>query len=305
MTATLIVGSRASKLALAQTRFIADRLSALHPAARIEIRHISTEGDRVLDRALGQFEGKGVFVTEIEHALLAGEIDLAVHSLKDLPTEPSAGLVIAAIPDREDPRDALATRDGRPLESLPAGARVGSSSLRRALQLRALRPDLVIADIRGNVDTRLRKLDEGQYDAIVLAAAGLARLGLLERVAQFFDPQAFLPAPGQGALAVQARADDEHTQALLAPLEHLPTRMAVTAERSFLQALGGGCQVPVGAYARVEGDEFALDGFLAGEDGADLRRATLRGPSAQAPVQAAALGARLAARIREPSHGRV
>jgi hydroxymethylbilane synthase len=332
---SLILGSRASALALAQTRLVVTALEALHPGVVFEIRCITTRGDQVLDRALSKVGGKGLFVKEIEEALLERDIDLAVHSLKDLPSEQPAGLLIAAVPERADPRDALVTRDGSKLADLPPGARVGTSSLRRAAQLRALRPDpsgspswrlgrrrlaraigaglggglapagqgasgrsLEILDIRGNVDTRLRKLDQGQYDAIVLAAAGLARLGLLDRVAQFFDPEVFLPAPGQGALAIEVRADDAATQALVAPLDHIPTRLAVEAERAFLRRLGAGCQVPVAAYARLDGANLTLYGMLADQDGANVVYDKVQGPASQA----VALGNRLADDLMKQKH---
>lgn len=282
MGRSVIVGSRASALALAQTRLVVATLEELHPGIAFEIQRITTRGDRVLHRPLSKVGGKGLFVRELEEVLLAGQIDLAVHSLKDLPTEQPAGLLIAAVPQRADPRDALVTRDGHRLADLPPGARVGTSSLRRMAQLRALRPDLEILDIRGNVDTRLRKLDEGRYDAIILAAAGLARLGLSERVAEFLDPETMLPAPGQGALAVEARVDDPATRALVEPLDHHPTRLAVEAERAFLRRLGGGCQVPMAAHAWLDGDSLRLRGMVADVDGSNVIYAVLRGPASRA-----------------------
>ena len=269
----LIIGSRGSQLARWQAHWIQTRLEQLGEQCRIEI--IRTTGDKITDVALSQVGaqvgGKGLFTKEIEEALLAGAIDIAVHSLKDMPTELPDGLTLAAIPEREDPRDALI---GRKLEDLPAGARVGTGSLRRAAQLRALRPDLQIEDIRGNVDTRLRKLDEGRYDAIVLASAGLRRLGLENRIAEIFDPSVMCPAVGQGALAVETRDDDGAAFQIAKRLEDSATRSAVTAERAVLASLGGGCQAPMGAHATVESRTIllhALDGFARRQAGDPAR----------------------------------
>ncbi|HYN87639.1 MAG TPA: hydroxymethylbilane synthase [Ardenticatenaceae bacterium] len=277
-----IIGTRGSPLALAQTELVIAALCALHPGATFETRRITTRGDQIQDRPLSQVGGKGLFVKEIEEALLSGAIDMAVHSLKDLPAEQPAGLVIAAYPERADPRDVLVSRDGRPLAELAAGARVGTSSLRRSVQLQALRPDIEVANIRGNVDTRLRKLDEGQYDAIVVAAAGLDRLGLHDRATEFFEPAFFLPAPGQGALAVEVRAGAAEMLALLGALDHGPTRVTVEAERAFLQRLEGGCAVPFAAHARLDGDVLTLRGMLADEDGGNMVVASTRGPASRA-----------------------
>jgi hydroxymethylbilane synthase len=240
----LIIGSRGSQLALWQARWVQSRLAELGQQSRIEI--IQTTGDKVLNVALSKVGTKGLFTKEIEEALLSGAIDLAVHSLKDMPTELPSGLTLAAIPEREDPRDAVV---GSRISDLPQGARVGTSSLRRSAQLRALRPDLQIENIRGNVDTRLRKLDEGQFDAILLASAGLRRLGLEQRIAESIEPDIMCPAVGQGALAVETREDGGHAHLICRKLDHLPTRVAVTAERAVLSTLGGGCQVPIGALA--------------------------------------------------------
>jgi hydroxymethylbilane synthase len=292
---TIIVGSRASALALAQTHLVVADLQAHFPEQTFEVRHITTHGDRVLDRALTEIGGKGVFVKEIEDALLSGAIDLAVHSCKDLPTTQPAGLIIGAIPTRADPRDVLVSRSGAALADLPVGARVGTSSHRRAAQLHALRPDLRLLDIRGNVDTRLRKLDEGQYDAIVLAAAGLARLSLLARAAEFLDPHAFLPAPGQGALALEIRADDAATQKIVQALDHSPTRITVAAERAFLLGLGGGCDLPIGAYAWLNGQMLCLRGMQATPENGQVVYLEVAGPMSD-PV---ALGQRLSVDIRQ------
>jgi hydroxymethylbilane synthase len=258
---TLRIGSRGSHLALWQANYVANRLNQLGVATTIEI--IKTTGDNLQSASLVRAGGKGLFTKEIEDALLAGQIDLAVHSLKDLPTENPPGLTIAAIPEREDPRDALL---GTPLGQLPRNARVGTSSNRRAAQLLVLRPDVEILPVRGNVDTRIRKLHEGQYDAILLAVAGLRRLGLDHEIAQIFSVQEICPPPGQGALAIQTRCGDP-AAVLCASLNHAETSAAVQCERAVLAALGGGCLLPVAAYSQVENDQlhvmagvFAIDG---------------------------------------------
>jgi hydroxymethylbilane synthase len=258
----LTIGSRGSALALWQARWIAGRLEALGQASRIEIIH--TTGDRARDVSFAKVGTKGMFTKEIEEALLTGAIDLAVHSLKDMPAELPEGLALAAIPAREDPRDALV---GCKLSELRKGARVGSSSLRRAAQLRAARPDLLVEDIRGNVDTRLRKLDEGQFDAILLASAGLNRLGWSARIAETLPAELMCPAVGQGALAVEVREGGKVPAALLASLDDPDTRAAVTAERALLGALGGGCQVPMGAFAEMRGGELSMQAVVVSPDG--------------------------------------
>jgi hydroxymethylbilane synthase len=250
----------------------------------------TTRGDRELSRPLPSIGGKGLFTAEIEAALRAGEIDLAVHSLKDLPVEESEGLVIGAVLERADFHDVLVSRHNLPLADLPPQPRIGTSSPRRAAQILAARPDAQIVPIRGNVDTRLRKAASDEYDAIVLAAAGLARLGLEEHVTQRLPLDVMLPAPGQGALAAQCRADDEAILALLRPIHHRPTWAAVTAERAFLDGLGGGCAVPVAAYAAYHEGELALRGLIATPDGKQLVRVTGRGPA----EDAVGLGHRLA-----------
>ena len=263
----LIIGSRGSQLALWQAHWIQARLETLGEESRIEI--IKTTGDKITDVALSEVGSKGLFTKEIEEALLAGEIDLAVHSLKDMPTDLPDGLTLAAIPEREDPRDALI---GRALEDLARGARVGTGSLRRAAQLRARRPDLRIEDIRGNVDTRLRKLDEGRYDAIVLAAAGLRRLGWESRITEIFNPSVMCPAVGQGALAVETRDDGGEAFDIAKRLEHAASRIAVTAERAVLAALGGGCQAPIGSHAYIDGETLIVVGAVVSPDGAQVVR---------------------------------
>ena len=272
---------------------------SLSASAPSRIVHIRTEGDRVQSRPLVEIGGKGVFVKEIEEALFAQDVDLAVHSCKDLPTEQPAGLMIGAFPARVDPRDVLVSQQGCRLAELPAGARVGTGSLRRAAQLRALRPDLVLADIRGNVDTRLRKLDEGQYDAIVLAAAGLSRLGLEGRVSEYFEPQFVLPAPGQGALALEVREADAEVRELIGALDDPATRLATGAERAFLRGLGGGCDVPIGAYAWLDGAELVLRGMLATREGRDPFYAEAREPAGGPASNPEALGEVLARTVLE------
>ncbi len=256
----LAIGTRGSALALAQARLAAEALGG-----DAELRIVRTAGD-VSTRPIAQL-GDGAFVTAIEEALRRGEVDVAVHSLKDLPTEERAELVIAAIPRREDPRDVLVTRARGGLATLPPGAVVGTSSPRRAAFVRALRPDVETRDIRGNVDTRLRKVRDGEYDATLLALAGLLRLALAFDASEILDPRDCLPAPGQGALALQCRADDGETRARLQRLDHAETRSAVTAERALLRALGASCVLPLGALGRIEGRELVLDGALALPDG--------------------------------------
>ena len=289
----LVIGSRGSQLALWQARYIAAHLDALGVKTRIEV--IKTTGDKITDVALarvGKISGlKGVFTKEIEEALLEGSIDLAVHSLKDLPTELPEGLTVGIVPEREDPRDALV---GKTLDELQPGDRIGTGSLRRAAQIRRLKPGVETLDIRGNVDTRLRKLDEGQYDAIILACSGLKRLGLEERIAQALDPELMAPAIGQGALGIEVRIGDGVTLEALSTLNHVPTHQAVEAERSLLDAFGGGCQVPLGGHARVDGDDLVLSAAVFSQDGATLIRDQDTGPMTEAKE----LGRRLAASLK-------
>ena len=287
---TLVIASRGSQLALWQARWVERQLTAAGFACRIEI--VKTTGDKITDVPLAKVGTKGLFTKEIEEALLDGRADLAVHSLKDLPTELPAGLVLAAVPEREDPRDAVV---GRPLADLPAGARVGTSSLRRAAQLRRLRPDLTVESVRGNLDTRLRKLDAGQYDAILLAAAGLSRLGWGARIAEILPPEVMCPAVGQGALALETRAASPGFDACAA-LDHPATHAAVTAERALLAALGGGCQVPIGAHATVDGARLHLTAVVASPDGAESVRGECEGPLSEADSIGRRLGADLLTR---------
>jgi hydroxymethylbilane synthase len=291
----LVIASRGSQLALWQAHWVEGQLQALGHEVRIEI--IKTTGDKITDVPLAKVGTKGLFTKEIEEALLDGRADLAVHSLKDLPTELPEGLVLAAVPEREDPRDAVA---GKRLDDLPQGARVGTSSLRRAAQLRKLRPDLVVESVRGNVDTRLRKLDEGRYDAILLAAAGLNRLGWGDRIAEILDPARMCPAVGQGALAIETRASGAGFDAVH-PLNHAATHAAVAAERGVLGALGGGCQVPIGAHALVAGDRVRVYAIVASPDGSEI----VRGESEGSVAEADAIGRALALDLLERGGRRI
>lgn len=286
----LVIASRGSQLALWQARWVEGQLTARGHQCRIEI--IKTTGDKITDVPLAKVGTKGLFTKEIEEALLDGRADLAVHSLKDLPTELPAGLVIAAVPEREDPRDAVV---GKRLDELPRGARVGTSSLRRSAQLRKLRPDLVIESVRGNVDTRLRKLDEGQYDSILLAAAGLKRLGWGARIAEILPADAMCSAVGQGALAIETRAAGPGFDAVRV-LDHPATHAAVAAERGVLASLGGGCQVPIGAHATVTGGRVRLLGVVASPDGTELVRAESEGAVEDAEALGRSLGEELLAK---------
>ncbi len=274
----LVIGSRGSQLALWQAKHVGAQLQAVHPDLSIRIEIIKTSGDRLQDIALATIGGKGVFVKEIEEALLAGHIDLAVHSLKDVPTELPQGLVLSAILPRENPRDALVCRTKlATLADFPTQGRVGTGSLRRAVQLRHLIPGVTVEPIRGNVDTRLRKLREQDLDGIVLAMAGLKRLGFSKRVDYLFSIDELTPAIGQGALALESRREDQVTNSLLQALEHPPTRMCVEAERAFLSALGGGCQVPLGAYAQLQNGRAEFSAFVASPVDSRIVRKTLHG----------------------------
>lgn len=289
----LIIGTRGSALARWQAEFVMATLQKIAPELAIELHIIKTAGDKDQVRPLAAFGGLGVFTKEIEHALLTGEIDLAVHSLKDLPTTESDELTIAAIPEREDARDVIVSRHGIGLKQLPHGARIGTSSARRTAQVRAFRPDAEIIPLRGNVDTRLGKAASEAYDAIVIAAAGLLRLGRAGEIAEYLAVDDFLPDPGQGALAVQIRADDRELAVLLTALDHAPTRAAVTAERAFLQALGGGCRTPIGAYAELDAGGLRVRGMVAALDGSRIIHGEMRGDASEAE----ALGAGLAQQL--------
>jgi hydroxymethylbilane synthase len=268
------IGTRGSLLARWQAEHVKGRLEALGHEVSLVV--ITTTGDRLLDRRLESVGGKGAFLKEIEEAMLAGEVDLAVHSLKDVPTVLPEGLGLVAMLERADPRDALVSA-GPSLEELPRGARVGTTSLRRQAQVGEARPDLVVSDLRGNVDTRLRRLREGDFDAILLAMAGLVRLGRAGEVTQALDPRAFVPAPGQGTIALECREEDRGVREAVASLHHEPTGRAVTAERAFLATLGGGCNVPLGAHAFDGGVSLELVGFVARVDGSQMLRGQRQG----------------------------
>lgn len=295
MSERVIIGSRGSALALVQTQLVIEKLSALFPKTEFVIVKIKTEGNRRLEKARERIGDKGVFTREIEEALLAGEIDLAVHSLKDLPTELPEGLIIEAILERSDPRDVLVSRGNLKLAQLPHHARLGTDSPRRKAQLLNHRRDLQMLSLRGNVETRLRKLNDGQYDAIVLAAAGLLRLGLEKRVTEYLTTDVMLPAPGQGALALETREDDRRTRGLVKQLDHAPTRAAIEAERAFLRRLGGGCRVPIAAYAQLAKGQLQIEGLVASDDGARLLRDRLSGNPALPQEAGNQLGERLLA----------
>jgi hydroxymethylbilane synthase len=300
----IVIGSRGSKLALWQSEWVKARLEALDPGVRVRVEIFKTQGDVQADVPLSAIGGQGAFTRELEVALLDRRVDVAVHSLKDLPTVTPEGLSITATPEREDPRDALVLRAGSAvradsLKGLAEGAVVGTSSLRRIAQLKHLRPDVRIKDVRGNVDTRLRKLDAGEYDALILASAGLRRLGFGGRISAAVEPEEMLSAVGQGSLGVETRADDEGTNALVARLDDPRTRAAVTAERALLRSLGGGCQVPIAAHATVQGGRLRLDGLVATLDGTRVLRQGLGGEAADA----ARVGEELAARLLERGAG--
>jgi hydroxymethylbilane synthase len=293
MSGALRIGTRGSALALWQAEHVAARLRSLPGAPSVELVTIETEGDKIQDVALSQLPGKAFFTKELEQAILDGRTDLAVHSLKDVATSMPEGLVLAAVLEREDPRDALVARHGLGFDSLPEGARVGTSSLRRAAFLRRWRPDLEVLDLRGNVPTRLRRLDEGGYDAIVLAAAGLKRLGLEDRITDYIPFDVMLPAVSQGAITVQIRADDERVEPWVEVMNHEPTRTATVAERALLREVEGGCQVPLGAHATVREGRVELAAAVAALDGSATVSGRREGPT----TEAAALGRSLAGEL--------
>lgn len=273
---TIVIGSRGSALALVQTNWIKQEIIRRFPEIEVSIKIIKTSADRDSTTSLRSAPSVGVFVKELEQALLREEIDLAVHSMKDVPTVLAEGLHISAIPEREDVRDTLVTQQPRDLSALPQGARIGTGSFRRQAQLLALRPDLKIIDIRGNVETRIQKMENGLCDAIILACAGLKRLGLQDRITLPLSWQQMLPAPGQGALAVETRSTDARVERITARLNHLPTALAVSAERDFLHRLGGGCNVPIAVYARQNQDMLEIDGLVADPAGKKIVRASIQ-----------------------------
>ena len=287
------IGTRGSLLATTQSTWVRKQIEAEHPGITVELVKIVTKGDKILDVPLAKVGGKGLFVKEIEEALLRKDVDLAVHSMKDVPSELPDELHLGIIPPRENPHDAfISTRFAR-LADLPEGATVGTSSLRRRAQLAALRPDLKIVDLRGNLDTRLRKLDEGKFQAIILAAAGLNRLGMSSRATGYFTAKEMLPAVGQGALGIELRKDDDELLAGLSFLNDANTTIAVAAERAFLHRLEGGCQVPIGAFAEVDGGQVELTGLVASVDGKEGLKDSISGPNAEAQQ----IGAQLANKL--------
>jgi len=290
------IGTRKSQLALWQANWVKSRLEEMYPGIEVELVKIVTKGDRITDSPLAKIGGKGLFVKEIEEALIEGSVDLAVHSMKDVPAQIPAALEIAAIPEREDPYDALLSRNGDVLRHLAEGAKLGTSSLRRTAQIKIIRPDLNVEALRGNLDTRLRKLDEGLYDAIVVAVAGLNRLGWKGRIVEFLGPPDFLPALGQGALAIEIRANDDRVRKLIEPFEHAETRITITAERALQRTLGGGCQVPIAGHAVInpQGRVF-LTGLVASVDGAKVVRGDIEGSVGEAYH----MGVKLAWRLLE------
>jgi hydroxymethylbilane synthase len=292
---TLVIASRESRLAMWQAEHVRDRLSTLYPQCASTILGMTTRGDQILDRALSKVGGKGLFVKELEVAMAEGRADLAVHSLKDMPMELPNGFVLATILEREDPRDAFVSNDYAGLADLPAGAIVGTSSLRRQSMIAARFPHLIVQPLRGNLDTRLGKLDRGEYAAIILAAAGLIRLGLSSRIRSILTPDESLPAPGQGAMAIEVREDRTDLMALLAPLNHRPTQVAIRAERTLSRIFGGSCQVPLAAYATVDGTALHMRAMIASPDGSQIARAAMQG-SIDAPED---LGERIAQQLQD------
>ena len=276
----LKIGTRGSLLALWQAEWVKSQLNAIHPACQVDLVTIKTQGDKITDVPLAMVGGKGLFVKELEEALLAGDIDLAVHSMKDVPSVLPVGLQLAVMMMREDPRDALLSTRFASLIDLPHGALVGSSSLRRQSQLLHLRPDLEVVSLRGNVNTRIDKLVSGLFDAILLAAAGVKRLGLVQHVVEYLDPETMIPANGQGAVGIEIRQDDSATMALLTPLNHHATWQCVTAERAFLAMLEGGCQVPIAGYAQLEGSTLQMVGRVASLDGKEMLTQRMQGDAA-------------------------
>lgn len=298
---TIRIATRQSPLALWQAHYVRDRLLATHPDLTVELVTMVTRGDVILDTPLAKVGGKGLFVKELENALLEGRADIAVHSMKDVPVAFPEGLGLTTICEREDPRDAFVSNRFNTLDELPAGSVVGTSSLRRQCQLRARRPDLVIADLRGNVGTRLGKLDNGNYDAIILAAAGLKRLNLQTRIRSYMTPEESLPAVGQGAVGIECRLDDSRTHALLAPLNHQETAVRVLAERAMNARLDGGCQVPIGSYAVLEGDKLWLRALVGEPNGSCIIRGECHGPVTHAEQ----IGVELAEELLQKGAGEI
>ncbi|WP_397472082.1 hydroxymethylbilane synthase [Rheinheimera sp.] len=290
---TIRIATRKSALALWQAEYVKAELLRNHPNLTVELVPMSTQGDKILDTPLAKIGGKGLFVKELEQAMLEDRADIAVHSMKDVPVEFPDGLMLHTICPRENPQDAFVSNQFKSIDELPPGAVVGTSSLRRQCQLKALRPDLTVRDLRGNVNTRLAKLDNGEYAAIILAAAGLIRLGFEQRIAALMLVDTSLPANGQGAVGIECRSDDKEVQQLLSALEHRETRICVLAERAMNRKLQGGCQVPIGAYAVIENDSLWLRGLVGALDGSEIIRHQLRGPVAEAEQLGVALAEHL------------
>jgi hydroxymethylbilane synthase len=305
----LRIGTRGSKLALAQSEWVKKRIEGQHPHAQVQLVRIKTTGDKILDSPLAKIGGKGLFVKEIEEALLNERVDLAVHSMKDVPAALPEGLILASFPEREDPHDAFVSIDYLELDQLPQGARVGTGSLRRAAQLLHVRPDLELLPLRGNVDTRLRKLEAGEFQGIILAAAGMRRLGFEDRISQVLPTEQILPAIGQGALGLEVRRDDEETIGLINFLNDEETQVTVEAERAFLKELEGGCQVPIAAFSRLGGGRLDLEGMVAELDGSKIIRDRITGARNEGEDMGIRLARRLLAsgadKILEKIYGKV
>ncbi len=293
MRKNIRIGTRSSALALWQAEWVKSELEKKHPGVSVALTKIKTTGDKILDVPLAKVGGKGLFVKEIEEAMLRGEIDIAVHSMKDVPTMFPDGLHLGAITKREDPRDALLSRNKVKFKDLPKGANIGTSSLRRQAQIMNIRPDFNIHQLRGNVDTRLRKLREGQFDAIILAAAGVKRLGLSENVTEYIEPEISLPAIGQGALGIECRMDDREMNEMISFFNHSESRTCVTGERALLRKLEGGCQVPIACYGRINNGKLSLIGLVGSVDGSRIIKDSIEG----APSEAERLGVTLAERL--------
>ena len=301
MTKKVRIATRKSPLAIWQAEHVAQALQRIHPGLDVELIRMSTKGDRVLDSPLAKIGGKGLFVKELEQGMLEGRADIAVHSMKDVPVEFPAGLHLPVIMEREDPTDAFVSNRFGQLDELPQGAVVGTSSLRRQCQLREQRPDLQLKDLRGNVNTRLAKLDAGEFDAIILASAGLIRLGFEERIKRQITPEQILPAIGQGAVGIETRSDDEQINSLIAPLNHDDTWIRVAAERAMNQRLNGGCQVPLAGFAEISGSNLSIRGLVGAPDGSKMLRAAYSGGIEEAEK----LGTRLAEDLLDQGAGEI
>ena len=295
------IATRKSPLAMWQAEEVSRQLKQHHADIQVEFVKMTTKGDRILDAPLAKVGGKGLFVKELEQGMLDGDADIAVHSMKDVPMAFPAGLHLPIIMQREDPRDAFVSNNYQSLDDLPADARIGTSSLRRQLQIKANMPDAQMLDLRGNVNSRLQKLDNGEYDAIILAAAGLIRLGFMDRISSYIEPEQSLPAIGQGAVGIECRENDETILNLLAPLNHADTHTRLSAERAMNNRLNGGCQVPIAGYSILEGDEIYLRGLVGRPDGSEVVRDEIRGPASEAET----LGVELAERLLKQGAERI